>query len=497
MNQDSQKIEMIEQYLQNHRRFLLTDVAAATGIAIFDVQQNLDLLLEKYDCRLQVSEKGEIIYDFADLTRRGERKFAEYLKIAQQWLWEAFKVFFRLWIAVTLVVYFLVFLVIIIAVIIMFLVAGDGDGDIDVGDGFGSVFGDLFTGIFQWHTVENTTYSTTDSRGYDYKRYEAKSSMSARMKRKLNGKNKKENKTEPTNTEIIQKPSIEKVEKGFTACIYDFVFGEPRYEKPIWFDQQEIASFLRENKGIITLSELKALNGLPKNEAENMFSDCLFRFEGKAEVSENGVLYADFSNFVRKVNNNQGVPIEFYWNEYEAPYEITGNTIWTNTWVIGLNLFNLCCSVVGIGIGADPEFDLGAWVEIGLGWIPFSFSALFFAIPVLRSLTLIAPSIRRRKSNIRKRLMKVIFANEGRNMTLEEITAQVNSEKTLENLDQNTVEEHLKDLVHDLEAERGIDKKSNLVYAFDRVEKDLKTAQKLRQERLNDDSMQIMFDSKE
>jgi hypothetical protein len=80
------------------------------------------------------------------------------------------------------------------------------------------------------------------------------------------------------------------------------------------------------------------------------------------------------------------------WASLPPPTPFTGNPRGTDAWIIGANSFNLAASafvVAGAGaagaalttvLGPGP-LSTASWV---LGWIPLAFSALLFAIPVLR-----------------------------------------------------------------------------------------------------------------
>jgi hypothetical protein len=64
-------VALVEQQLQRQqRRFTLTEAAAMTGLAIDTAREALEALLTKYVCRLQVSEYGDLIYNFGETLRR-------------------------------------------------------------------------------------------------------------------------------------------------------------------------------------------------------------------------------------------------------------------------------------------------------------------------------------------------------------------------------------------------------------------------------------------
>src|ERR687888_2108337 len=109
-------VAVVEQQVRRQRHVTLTEAAALTGLAIDEAREALDVLLKHYVCRLQVSEHGDLIYHFGEtLRRRGRLTLAERLQAMGTWLWNAFTLAYKAWIALTLVLYFIVFLVIAIA----------------------------------------------------------------------------------------------------------------------------------------------------------------------------------------------------------------------------------------------------------------------------------------------------------------------------------------------------------------------------------------------
>ena len=92
---------------QGQRRFTLNEAAVMTGVAIDTVRQAMEALLTTYTCRLQVSEHGDLVYDFGEtLHRRGKKTAAERWREMCAAQWKAFTVVYKAWITLFLVVYF-------------------------------------------------------------------------------------------------------------------------------------------------------------------------------------------------------------------------------------------------------------------------------------------------------------------------------------------------------------------------------------------------------
>ncbi len=470
----AEKFRLMERRVEEaQKRLTLGEAAAGTGMSLDEAETALRDMIARYDCRLQVTENGDIIYDFGDrLHRRDEKSFQEYLDDALALLWKGFVFLFKAWIAVTLVVYFTIFLVIFVAIIVALVFGGeskDGDSrgrssrsDSGLGDLFFGIFR-VFLAIFEWNAVTSTVYYETDSRGYRYQTYKPK----------------------PT---PLQKKEDS---KSFIASVYDFVFGPPRVERDPLENQKEAAAYLRRNKGILVPSELKALSGMDSNRAALFFSDCIGRFQGDIRISENKIMYGRFDRLLRTAGDADDGKIVFYWDEYEPPYPLTGNTTGMN-WGIGiLNGFNLIFSLLILGGALGEQFS-----AVWLGFIPFLFSLIFFAVPALRSIKLASDRSRRDAENRRKRVMKAIFLTRGTGQTVEQILRAVNAPGAPEPLSKETVESILDTLIKELPGEIRADATGQVFYEFPIITFELEEAERLRAQRTVDrDLGKVVFDS--
>jgi hypothetical protein len=474
-------LQQAEQVLENKlssslKTLTIGDVSTLTGLNTDDAKQTLEKLMSKYVCRLKVTESGDLIYDFGgSLLRRGEKTLAEYWAEAKDVLWKIFQIFFKLWIAVTLVFYFVVFFIVLVGIVLAALF-GDSDSDFDIGDifsGFFTALLEMFRMIFIWNTFSGTTYYATDDRGYKYKHYEAKSSTWNKFKKK-------------------DEPS-----KSFVASVYDFVFGPPRVETTPLDNLKELATYARKQNGIVVTPEIKGLAGYTADEADKFMAESVVRFNGKADITDEGVLYADFDELTRSAANKQvETKVVWFWDEYEPAYEITGNTGGRNAGIISMNLFNMVLSGVVLGMTAsDPT--LPAWLEVVFGWIPFSFSTVFFSVPILRSFSIFPKRKKRHFNNIRKRLMKVIFQDADKELPLEALEQAVNAKgQGEEKLSKEQIEKVMNDLIFDLQGEMIVKEDGKIVYQFEKLKIELQEAERLRREKgFGNAPSKIIFDS--
>ncbi len=479
-NSDSKSLITLEKTLKSGKtKLTVGDAASHSALDLDDAKRSLDALLGKYQSKLLVTENGDLIYDFGQkLTLRGAKSLADYWGEIKDWGWKAFKFLFRIWLTVTLLVYFLIFLAIMIAMIVASL-SSDSDDDGDRGFGGGSFFtwyliADLFSDLFRRnHTTARTIYHT-DDRGYTYRTYEPRYMTTKGGKQK----------------------------KGFVSSVYDYVFGPKRFEPSPDDNYKELASFLRQQKGIVTPAETVKLAGFTSEQASDFLAESVARFNGKAEVTDNGVLYAEFEELTRRASESkQDHPIEFYWNEYEAPYEQNGNSSGRNGLIIMMGVVNLLAGLFFATEGHFEFFNLPlemldattAW----LGYVPLAFSSFFFGIPIVRKIRNGKKNAQIRLNNIRKRLMKVIFEARSGKVTAEELEKAVNrSEKGEEKLDRKLIEATMENLIYDLQGDLSVTEEGQLVYSFEKLQTELATAIQLRRGRQSTDSLgEVVFDS--
>jgi hypothetical protein len=471
----SEALTVLETHLQRgQRHFTLTEAAAMTGLAIDNVRDALEALLDKYVCRLQVSEHGDLIYHFGEtLRRRGAKTAAERLQELTDWLWKIFTVIYKAWIAVTLVVYFVIFLVILIALLIA---ASFRQSDrerrspvpsLDISRLF-----NMFSAIFHWRTITGTIDYQRDRRGYRYRHYQPR-------------------------------PGVLKTDKkNFIAAVYDFVFGPPRVALDPLTNEKEVAAFLQQHKGILVPSELIALAGWNFPQAETFLTDCVIRFRGEPKVSDNAVLYGEFDTIIRGIGQVESGEIVHYWDEYEPEYELTGNSSAYNLGIVLMNSLNLVVSFLvlrgmlsgleGLGTGSQLsafiESHQGA-IELLLGWLPFIFSSLFFLIPLSRLVHIQARRRQRQAQNVRKRLYKAIFARQGEPQTVPEIMRAVNTNASEESLSRQVVVDRMKELALDLAGDMTVTETAEVQFTFPRITRELHEAEQFRRQRRLDTTL--------
>jgi hypothetical protein len=159
-----------------------------------------------------------------------------------------------------------------------------------------------------------------------------------------------------------------------------------------------------------------------------------------------------------------------------------------------MNGFNLIVSSTFLAFLITEGNQLTA---ILLGWLPFMFSVLFFTLPVYRWFDIQPKRKKRRLENIRKRLMRTIFEQNYREISIQELTEVTNNRsKGEESLKPVEVEKMMQTLIYDLDGELGNDKDGQLTYRFYRLQEELQEAKKLRESQNSDNQLgEIVFDT--
>ncbi|HMY36289.1 MAG TPA: hypothetical protein PKW36_09270 [bacterium] len=84
--------------------FTLADASAVSGLSVDEAKSALDAMMVKYDCRLRLTENGDLIYGFGvSLRRRGAKTWKDYVAAIGQIFWRIFTWFYKAWIAITLI----------------------------------------------------------------------------------------------------------------------------------------------------------------------------------------------------------------------------------------------------------------------------------------------------------------------------------------------------------------------------------------------------------
>ena len=352
-------------------RATLGDVVSATGMPEDTAEAALKGLLETFRGHLEVSDSGDLLYQFdPKLIARDREPFGVRFRRAA---WSAFKTGFKVWTAVMLVVYFVVFVVLIIAAM---TANRDNRGFGGRRGGFG--LGDFF--ILHW---------LLGGRGWD----RGSLYYGHRHARRL----------------------PKEARPPFFKKVFAFIFG-PEEPKPTQLQRDRSAlRLIRARKGVLTTAELVEHTALPVEGACEEMGRLTGGYGGDPRVSDGGEVVYAFPGLMKsahgKVRATEPNPA---WLRLEYPKKLTGNSGGANLGIGAMNGFNLAAGIViglvpaiqaaGLGLGfGDPL------IFYGLGVVPVTFSSLFFAIPLLRSLAVKRENRARLRRNVRRLLLGLVY----------------------------------------------------------------------------------------
>ncbi len=446
----------IEQAIKKLRAFTVQDLAGHTGLSVFDSKIGVETLMKKYSCRMLVTDHGELIYDFGGLVRRNRKTLREHLYKMAGLMWKAFTYFFKVWIMVMLVGYFVVFIVLLLGIAVASLQGDDRDQGLNMNSGAFAVIFRVLTEFFFWKTITGHYSYRHDRHGYRYRQYE------------------------PVASDLFKSQNHHR-KKKFIISVFDFVFGPHRAKIHPFENQREVATYIRENNGIITIEEVRALAGWKGKRADEFFTEIISSFDGETKVSDKGVIYGEFTDFLSGKHTDKSTDIVFYWDEFEPEYSLNGNSTRQNVIIAGMNLFVLLMSLGVLASQSKTATEGILSIQIYIGMIPFVYSSLFFIIPLVRSLINGVFEKQRHLNNVRKRLMKEIYRNNKVKMPLAHLEHELNSSREItEKVDQKSVKQIMNDEVYDWKGESFVDNDAAVVYDFSLLRESQAEAKHLR-----------------
>jgi hypothetical protein len=348
---------------------------------------------DEYRGRLEVTEAGEILYSFPQGFTSRYRGFGPSVRRALDSFVKGFaavaKFLFKVWIMVMLVGYFLLFIVIALASLFLSVAGSSSKSSSSRGRSMNFSFS-IFDLIIRLWLYPEFTKSMNPS------------SQQVRKSR---------TKTRPLH-----------------QSVFSFVFGDED-TNAAWKEEEKktFVSYLQENRGVISLPELMALNGLSSLEAESKIIALCAEFGGMPEATPDGTVVYRFDEILlqseRKQGFKTGLPLRF-----RNLIKFSSNQQKMN-WCFGLiNGVNLIFGVYflynALGIGhlvteASSMIYQVVYrflsyftnnplpvIGIALGMVPIAFSALFWLIPLIRYI-----AIKEKNEKIKlKNFMKFSFS---------------------------------------------------------------------------------------
>jgi len=412
------------------------DVVAATGLGTDDVEAGLKALLESHRGHLAVSDAGELLYQFDPrLIRRGsEPALARFRRRA----WKLFTAGFKAWIVITLVVYFVIFVALVIAALLANQSREGGGGRRGGWGGRGHrhlPMGDFWLLYWIWGPRWRL------GRPYYGHRWERTLDKDDRV--------------------------------PFYKKVFAFVFGPDRPRLAQKDLDRDTLRLIRARQGVLTTAELVQQTALQLPAAEEEMGRLMGAYAGEAAVSPHGELAYAFPGLMTSAHGRvQAREPKPAWMHLEPPGELTGNSTGANAAVIGINAFNLVAAATApwfifprLGIGGPLAF-------VSLVLVPVVFSFLFFAVPGLRMLGVRRDNRRRRKRNVRRVLLGLVYHDalkRGRGVTADEAWSVVQRSLAGQAGTRETIEEELHRLAAEFDADVAVGPNGETVFRFSKL----------------------------
>jgi hypothetical protein len=433
------------------------DAATATGITVGEAQDALSRLMELYVTRVSADDNGNILFIFEQpLRRRGTKTAAEKWAETKEKVWRGFKLFFKIWIGLMVIVYFIVMAVLLIALVFAQKASDNDDDDRSSGmlAGLFRVIAEGLRFAFWTHAYSSNHYAY-DEHGYRYREVDTPRSASGKG-------------------------------KSFIIAIYDLALGQERADADPLENEKEVAAFLRAEKGVLTPAEILALSGGTMADAEERMADYLVRFNGDPTITEEGVVVGEFDAFISGAAAKAEGKIIPFWDEFEPPYEHSGNSAGRNAIIIAMVAFTAIMGAALLAGGLDrlaiasPFFRTGL-AHFLLGWLPLLFSIIYAGVSLVRLPIVKKKEAERLERNRKKKVIRAIFQGKLWSATADQIyfTMMSMGEKDIKRTDLPAI---LESLAPELQCDVDLDDQGEPVYNFSRVGREIEAAEKLRGE---------------
>lgn len=378
------------------------EASTQSGLALRDAKIALMSLVSHYRGHISATSTGELLFSFPTGFSRpwyqAEKSELAWKKIKKTSLGIA-KFVARAWITIVMIGYVVVF-----ALILLALMFSKND-DRDSGGSFGGTMAFHFLirmimdSIFwTFHPFSPFAVQYRDpyaSRGFGRGRYN-------------------------------QEPKVPFYEK-----VNNFFFGPEKEEEDPLQTRRMLLAEIKANGGTIGLFDVMRISGYSRPKAEAFLTSLMLDYEGDVQVSDQGGITYTFP----QINKAENIPSRRPKSIWEKPVQLhpfTGtNTSGSNFLITGLNGFNFVMSLAAIAGGWTvaklqwmfqfssqeiPEMlmpPMPTGTPLILGWIPFWFSLVLFAIPVLRWLSRPKDKQNIRRENGRRGILKTILSKLG------------------------------------------------------------------------------------
>lgn len=358
--------EVLRQKLADPTRpITVADASVASGLAMRDAEAGLTWLTSEYRGHLRVTEDGDLVHLFPHgFTKPWEQReaFERLLSSVGSALVGAGRFIVRAWLLVVMVTYALLFA----ALLIGLTFARQGSSDRDEGPGI-NILGGLFRMIAEAAFWTFHPFSPL---------YIEPGWASTRVPRRQEREDK----------------------VAFYEKVNRFVFGPPTPKEDPHEARARVLREIRAQRGRVALADVMRVTGLPREQADPLMARLMLDHDGEVHVSEGGGIVYTFEALRRSAATEPTRRPPPAWERIPKLPPLTGNSGGSNVMIALLNGFNLLASAWAIGNNLTlsnlallfdrhrPPVLPDDGLPLLLGAIPFTFSLVLFALPILRAL---------------------------------------------------------------------------------------------------------------
>jgi hypothetical protein len=463
MNDDNSYLKIVNSLKRRKKSATVADICADTALPLSTVRELLPKAADEYSGHLQVTQSGEILYDFSNGFSSRYRGFGVFigkaaLKIART-VKSAFVFLFKVWTMVMLIGYFLLFLAIALASVFISVAAQSKSSNNNRRAFYGPNLFSLLWRIWFYSELTKPRY------GYG---------------------------------NITQK---KETKRPMHKAVFSFIFGEDDPNSG-WDEKisKAIITYIQSNKGTISLTEYMAFTGENSMEAEKSVLSFCSRYGGSPEVTEEGYIVYRFDELLLRADSKT-------FSELTPPVmrlkTFSANSKSMNTWFVIINAVNLIFgsyflyhSTVTGSLTNEIQYQSASYlyafthivfelfttnpaslIFVVLGIVPFVFSLFFWLIPSCRYFTEKKENSNIKLSNFKRIAFGKIWSSPN-NIDINQLSTNINECRP-----ENTTaagERVIKELgaISNVEVEQN--ENGKMVYSFKELENERHSVEKYR-----------------
>lgn len=400
VDDNTARLRLLDAIKTNPGPFTQADMVAGSGLPPHEVDRLLRSIVTDYESTLDVTEEGELIYQFTPgMVARPDVVKADAGRRRRAALKETAKNFFRIWTVVMVVFYTVVYVTLAIAAFVAAQSQNNNNSSRSSRRG-GSVFDSLFQYMVFRHWFDSMSYRSHRRHARRVEKRIRKGEDPYRMDRRGTWEH---NKKDPTKPGIVERT-------------WYYLFGPEGIERNPLEEEKELLTYVRAKRGIISNADIVALLGVTYDEADRIGTRLCATYAGELDITDDGVAIYRFPELmlttdevVSKLDKHitgADPRLDYTWALREKDYSLRKAGGGVIPW---LNYFNLILACVTY-LKLMPMLGLSGflWTFV-LVIFPGAFSLVFLALGLVRALRELKGRKAYEAENIRLAMYRLLF----------------------------------------------------------------------------------------